>query len=100
MKDMPDVMSKLLNLDMPLQKVIEASTWKPAQVIQREDLGHMTEGVEADIVVFKLRSGKFGFIDGGRNLKKGDKKLDVELTIRSGSILWDLNGIASAEWDQ
>lgn len=85
---------------MPLEQTIEASTWRLAQVIQREDLGHLTEGVEADIAVFNVTEGKFGFIDGSRRLKAGDKKLYVELTIRAGSILRNLNGIASLPWNE
>jgi len=30
---------------------------------------------------------------------KGTQKLEAELTIRSGRIVWDLNGIGSYEWD-
>lgn len=61
MKDMLNVMSKFLNMGMNTQEVIEASTWKPAQVIKRPDLGHLSEGAVADIAVFSLREGAFGF---------------------------------------
>ena len=39
MKDQLNVMSKFLNMGMNVQQVIAASTWHPAQVIHREDLG-------------------------------------------------------------
>ena len=44
MKNQLNVMSKLLNLGMSLEAVVEASTWKPAQVIKiDEELGHLSE---------------------------------------------------------
>lgn len=100
MKDQLNVVSKMINLGMPLQAAIEASTWKPAQVIHREDLGHLSEGAEADVAVFNLRKGDFGFIDSGRSSFSGNQKLETELTLRAGQVVWDLNGIASPKWDE
>ncbi|MBM3768877.1 MAG: amidohydrolase/deacetylase family metallohydrolase, partial [Acidobacteria bacterium] len=51
MKDMPNVMSKFLNMGMTMQQVIAASTWQPAQQIKRTDLGHLSVGAVADIAV-------------------------------------------------
>lgn len=99
MKDMANVMSKFLNLGMPLQQVIEAATWKPAQVIKREQVGHLTIGSDADIAVFNLREGDFGFLDVRDRVMKGNQKLEAELTILGGDVVWDLNGIAGTAWD-
>jgi dihydroorotase len=98
MKDILNTMSKFLNMGMPLQDVIKANTAKAAEVIKRPDLGHIAVGAEADIAVLNLRKGKFGFIDiaGGKLL--GDQKLECELTVRAGQVVWDLNGIAAPMW--
>jgi dihydroorotase len=98
MKDMTNVMSKFLNLGMSLQDAIAKSTWKPAQVIKRTDLGHLSVGAPADVAVLKLHKGSFGFIDvrGGR--KMGTQKLEAELTVREGRVVWDLNGMANVNW--
>ncbi len=98
MKDMLNVMSKFLNMGMDLQEVIEASTWEPAKVINRPNLGHLSEGAGADIAVFSLREGTFGFVDVRRNRMDGTKKLECELTVRDGKIVYDLNGISSPIW--
>ncbi len=98
MKDMTNVMSKFLALGMQLQDVIERSTWAPAKVIKRTDLGHLSVGAEADIAVFNLREGKFGFTDVKKISVTGTKKLEAELTLRSGKIMWDLNGISGQPW--
>ncbi|MBI0401223.1 amidohydrolase/deacetylase family metallohydrolase [Cyclobacterium marinum] len=99
MKDMLNVVSKMMNLGMSLQEAITASTWKPAQVIQREDLGHLSEGAEADLAIFNLHEGQFGFIDSSGAAFKGSKKLETELTLRAGRIVWDLNGIGAKNWE-
>lgn len=99
MKDMLNVVSKMMNLGMSLQDAITASTWKPAQVIQREDLGHLSEGAEADLAIFNFREGEFGFIDSSGAAFKGSKKLETELTLRAGNIVYDLNGIGAKTWE-
>lgn len=99
MKDMANVMSKFLAMGMSLQDVILRSTWNPAMVINRKELGHLTPGSEADIAIFSLKKGDFGFLD-IRGIKlKGQQKLEAELTIRAGKVVWDLNGIAAPLYD-
>jgi len=98
MKDMTNVMSKFLALGMRLQDVIGRSTWAPAKVIKRTDLGHLSVGSEADIAVFSVREGKFGFTDVRKVSVNGTKRLEAELTLRAGKIMWDLNGISGQPW--
>src|SRR6478736_2652499 len=98
MKDMSNVMSKFLNMGMSLQDVILRSTWNPANVIRRTDLGNLSVGTEADIAVFNLRKGDFGFLDVRKTKLKGTQKLEAELTLRAGKIVWDLNGISAPSW--
>lgn len=98
MKDMTNVMSKFLAIGMSLQDVILRSTWNPAQVIQRKELGHLSVGSEADIAVFNLKKGNFGYMDVRRTKISGTEKLEAELTFRAGRVVWDLNGISVPEW--
>lgn len=98
-KDMTNLLSKFMNMGMSLSDVILRSTWKPAQVISREDLGHLSVGTEADIAVFSLREGNFGFQDIRRTKIEGTQKLESELTVRAGRIMWDLNGISAPHWE-
>ena len=95
MKDELNVMSKFLVMGMPLASVIKAATWNPAQEIKREDLGHLSVGAEADVAILSLREGNFGFFDYTGYKLEGTKKLECEMTIRSGKIVYDLNGIAN-----
>ncbi len=100
MKDMTNIMSKFLNMDMSLYDVISIATWKPAQIIQRTDLGHLSVGGVADLTVMNLRSGEFGFVDTKRKKMMGTQKLECELTVRDGQVVWDLNGISKPIWDK
>ena len=100
MKSQSNVMSKFLNLGMPLEEVIRAATWAAAQAIQRPDLGHLDAGAVADITVLRVREGAFGFVDAGGNRMAGTQKLETELVIREGAVVWDLNGISMPVWDQ
>ena len=99
MKDLTNVMSKFINMGMSVQDAVLRTTWNPANVIKRPELGHLTVGSEADVAVLNLRKGDFGFLDVRGTKLKGDRKLEAELTIRGGKIVWDLNGISGAIWD-
>jgi dihydroorotase len=98
MKDMPNVMSKMLNLGMPLAEVIRASTWAPAQTIRHTELGHLSEGAVADVTVLRMEEGAFGFIDAAGARMAGTRRLTAEVTIRGGAVMWDLNGRAATDW--
>src|SRR5437868_12191619 len=49
MKSMLNVMSKMMAIGEPLPRVIEQSTWHPAQEVKREELGNLSVGAIADI---------------------------------------------------
>jgi dihydroorotase len=94
MKDQLGVMSKFLVMGMPLKDVVLASTWAPAKAIQREELGNLSQGAIADLAILNLREGSFGFYDKTGFKVKGKQKLECEMTIKAGRIVYDLNGIA------
>ena len=99
MKDLANVLSKFLNMGMSVQEVIARSTSAPANVIKRPDLGNLSVGSDADVAVFNVRKGDFGFLDVRGTKLKGTQKLEAELTIRAGKIVWDLNGISAPLWE-
>ena len=98
MKDILNTMSKFLNLGMPLTEVIRSNTSKAAEVIKRPDLGHLSVGADADIAVVRAVKGTFGFIDVAGGKLTGNQKLECELTIKGGQVVWDLNGISRPLW--
>jgi dihydroorotase len=100
MKDLSNLMSKFMAMGMPLEEAVLRATAEPARVIKRPELGQIGVGAAADVAVFSVRKGKFGFtdVDGGR--LDGDQKLECELTVRAGNVVWDLNGIAKPGWQE
>ncbi len=95
MKDMLTTMSKFLAMGMGLKQVIQASTSNPAHEINHEELGNLSVGTDADVAILNLREGKFGLFDYTGYKLQASKKLECEMTIRGGKIVYDLNGIAN-----
>jgi len=100
MKDMLNLMSKVLAVGMPLEEVIARSTLYPAREIKREDLGRLSVGAAADVAVVRLENGDFGFVDVFGARLSGHQKLVCELTVRNGLVVYDLNGISRSNWDE
>jgi dihydroorotase len=100
MKDQLNVMSKFLNMGMPLYDVVSCSTWNPARIIHREQLGHLSVGAIADIAILRLDKGQFAFVDSFGARMDGSQNLIGELTVASGRVVYDLNGRTRDRWDQ
>jgi len=100
MKDMTNIMSKFLALGMPLKDVVVRSTWNPAKEIKLEQLGNLSVGAPADVAVLRLEKGKFGFLDQRGGRLDGTQRLGCELTLREGTVVYDLNGLASETWEK
>ena len=92
MKDMLNVMTTFLAMGMELPDVIEASTWEPARVIKRTELGHLSEGAIADISILHIRNGEFTQWDRTGDKVPTNQKLECEVTIKDGKVVYDLNG--------
>jgi dihydroorotase len=95
---MPLTMSKLLNLGMPLADVVRRSTVNPAREIGRPELGTLSPGAGADVAVFQVEEGEFGFVDSGLARVRGTRRLRCLLTMRDGEVVWDLDGRAFTDW--
>lgn len=93
MKNMPNIMSLFMAMGMDLQSVIKASTWNPAQEVKRPELGNLSVGSEADVAIFTLREGNFGYYARDGKIA-GKNRLETEMTIRAGRIVYNLNAIA------
>ncbi|HTX38994.1 MAG TPA: amidohydrolase/deacetylase family metallohydrolase [Bryobacteraceae bacterium] len=98
MKDMTNIMAKLMSLGSSLQDVVRMSTWAPAQEIRRPLLGNLSPGAEADVAVLRLDRGNFGFVDSAGARRSGSQWMVCEMTLRAGKVMWDLNGRASPDW--
>jgi dihydroorotase len=98
MKDMTEVMSKILNLGSPMADVVRMSTWNPAKQIRRPQLGNLDIGAEADVAVLKVNHGNFRLTDSAGASKAAKLRITCELTVRAGRVVWDMNGRVAPDW--
>ncbi|SEJ28443.1 dihydroorotase [Cyclobacterium xiamenense] len=100
MKNILNVMSKFIAMGMETEEVIKRASWQAAQAIQRPDLGHLSEGAVADLALLKLHEGEFGFVDAAGNRIAGKYKLEAELTMKGGKVVYDLNGLTAKTYNE
>jgi dihydroorotase len=98
MMDLPTTISKLMALGMPLKDAILRSTWNPAQMIRHTELGHLTVNAIADISVWQLAKGNFGFRDQANGKISGKERLLCEMTLKDGVVEWDWNSRSGTDW--
>jgi dihydroorotase len=97
--DMPNCLSKMMLLGMPLNGAVLRATVNPAKAIRRfPELGTLGEGQAADVAVLALREGVFAFKDSWGRKMLGTKKLENVLTIRDGKLVYDVEGRGFPEW--
>ncbi|MGI6782991.1 MAG: amidohydrolase/deacetylase family metallohydrolase [Aminivibrio sp.] len=99
MMDMPVTMSKCLAMGMPLEEVIARSTYIPAQMIGRPNLGRLAPGSPGDVALWGVRQGAFGFKDSVGGRLEACEKLECEMTLMGGEVVWDLNARDSVPWE-
>ena len=98
-KDMPNVASKMMAIGVPLKDVIADMTAHPAHQIKHDELGNLSPGAVADVAVFSIQKGRFGFTDMNNTKVEANQKLVTELTLKDGKIVYDLNGLEALAWD-
>ena len=91
-------MGKFLAMGLSVDDVIHWSTWNPAREIQHPELGNLSVGSPADIAVLSLQKGNFGFTDMYGARMDGKQRLECQLTVRNGRIVYDLNGVSRPDW--
>ena len=86
--DMPTTMSKFLALGVPLKRVIEMATSRPARVLGRDaELGTLRVGSVADVAVLEKTSGKLLLTDSYGTRRVGETLLVAAATIRRGVLV-------------
>jgi dihydroorotase len=86
--DMPTTMSKFLMLGVPVERVIEMSTTRPAQILKRDsEIGTLRVGTVADIAVLERLAGEFVLTDSYRQDRTASELLVAATTVRRGEIV-------------
>jgi dihydroorotase len=85
--DMPTTMSKMLALGVSLYDVIEMSTRIPGRALDQErELGSLSVGTVADVVVASVEQGSFTYLDVLHESRTASEKIVPETVIYSGNI--------------
>lgn len=86
---LPYIMSKYLNMKMPLEDIIKSCTETPARLIGMADtIGTLKEGALADISILKIIDKKTRYVDTNKEERFGDKLIVNKMTIKDGKILY------------
>jgi len=98
MKDMLNVMDKFLAMGQSVDDVIRWSTWNPAREIHHGELGNLSVGSPADVAVLSVERGDFGLTDMYGARMKSNQKLECQMTVKDGKVVYDLNGLSRPDW--
>lgn len=93
------VMSKFLAMGMPFMEVLRRVTVLPGEVLGHPEFGQIKPESPADIAVLSLKSGTFGFPDGGRARLAGDTRVECAMTLRQGKIVYDPDARSMPLWE-
>ena len=93
MTDLPNVMSKFLAMGLSFDDIIQRTTVNAARAIRQDALGHLSIGAGADVAVWRIEKGHYGFVDGPGLRMDATRKVVCELTLRDGRVVYDLNGL-------
>jgi len=82
---LPWVMSKFLNLGMPLEQVVTLATAAPAKAIGRvPKLGTLQVGAPADLSLVEIVEGPVDFVDTRQNQRKGQRYIKPVQAVKAG----------------
>ena len=98
MLNLPNVMSKMLALGIPLSEIIRESTTNPATEIGHPELGQIAVGSTADIAVLRVDHGSFSYADLAGGKVDGTERIVPEMTVRDGKVVFDLNARTAVPW--
>ncbi|MBI1356379.1 MAG: amidohydrolase/deacetylase family metallohydrolase [Acidobacteria bacterium] len=99
--DMPNCITKMMALGMKLPDAIRRSTVAPAKAISKfPEVGTLSVGKDADIAVFRLRTGVFALFDAWKKKMLATEQLENILTVRAGEIVVDLEGLGFPKWQE
>ncbi|MCC5780507.1 amidohydrolase/deacetylase family metallohydrolase [Nitratireductor sp. B36] len=82
--DQLTTMSKFLGLGMPLSEVIERSTVRAGQVLQRPELGTFRKGAVGDASILTLASGEFALEDVEGEILHTNQRLQAAGVVLNG----------------
>jgi dihydroorotase len=85
---------------LSLTDIISRVSNRPAKFLDLDGVGTLSIGSDADIAVFSIKKGEFGFQDMSGGKVMNDKRFECEMTFRDGNLVYDINGRAAVPFEQ
>ncbi len=86
---LPNLMSRYICMGIPMQQVVEMSTYGPAKLMKLDDeIGHLGEGAYADVAIFDWIDCKQTYTDWKGTQFIANKLLKPEMTLKRGTIMY------------
>lgn len=86
---LPYIMSKYLNLGMPLESIIAACTAMPAKLMGLQGkIGTLQAGAYADLAIFSLEKSRICFPDTKGETMTGTQLLIPKMTVKDGLVVY------------
>lgn len=93
------VMSKVMACcDLSLFELFRRVTVTPRKMFGLDGTGSLSVGARADVAVFNLHTGVFGFKDVANAKIEGTRKLECEMTFCNGELVYDLNARTGVDY--
>jgi len=81
-------MTKFMALGLDLKQIIEMSTINPASVLGEENrIGSLKPGMEADVSILELLSGKWKLEDSEQQTLEVDRLIVPSVTLKAGQVI-------------
>ncbi len=98
--DMQTTLGKVLSMGISVVRMVEGVTVNAARAIRRPELGTLSVGAEADLAVFAVEKGRFGYSDCGHASMVGKFRLSNRVTLVHGRVAFDAGGLSMVPWQE
>jgi len=98
--DMQTTLGKVLSMGVSVARVVEGVTVNAARAIRRTELGTLSVGAKADVAVFAVEKGRFGYSDCGHASMMGKFRLSNRVTLVQGRVVYDASGLSMVPWQK
>lgn len=96
---LPNLMSRYIEMGIPMEQVIRMSTANPAKLMKMEgEIGCLSEGAMADVAIFDFIDCPQIYRDWKGSTFRGTKQLKPEMTIKAGQIVYGAPDFIYEDW--
>jgi len=96
---LPNLMSRYICMGIPMSQVVSMATERPAGLMKMQgEIGCLSEGARADVVIFRWMDFKQTYKDWKGTAFTADKLLKPEMTVKDGQIMYCAPDYIYEDW--